>query len=128
MSTKGSILRIINHTKTSFLNYFGFPLGLEVGQGWKYESVVEKIWSMISFWRTNIILAPGRLVIINHIIGGMLNFFLNIWFISKSVVQGVNMMLRRFLLNKDRNKVIEIGWKWCIQGKENKGLGVVNIL
>lgn len=57
-----------------------------------------------------------------------MNFFLNIWSISKTAVQRLNRLLRRFLWNKEKDIVVEVGWRWCLQLRENGGLGVPNIV
>jgi len=37
----------------------------------------------------NLLRISGRLVVVNHMIGGLLNFFLNIWSISKSPINRI---------------------------------------
>jgi len=44
------------------------------------------------------------------------------------VVKGIHRVIRRFVWNKERDKVIEFGWRWFSQVTENGGLGVPNIL
>jgi len=66
--------------------------------------------------------------VINHILGGLLNFYLGVWSILKSVVGRINLLLCSFVWNKDSGKGIEVGWQWCTFPRELGGLGLPNIL
>jgi len=61
-------------------------------------------------------------------LGGLLNFYLGVWSLSKVAIGRINKLVRRFIWNKDSGKGIEVGWQWCSLPREKGGLGIPNIL
>jgi len=71
---------IPHHT---IFNYLGCLLGLGVTQSSRDDWLVAKVRDKLGKWSRNHLSTAGRLVILNHMIGGLLNFYLGIWSLSK---------------------------------------------
>jgi len=66
--------------------------------------------------------------VVNHILGGLINFYLGVCTISKAAVGRINWLLQRFIWNKESDKDTYVGWQWCTFPRELDGLGLLNIL
>ena len=78
-------------------------------------------------WQRNSLSMAGRVIVVNHIIGGMMNFYLGVWSLSKAAIARVNRLLGDFIWGKSGGKGIRVGWSWCALPRDLGGLGVPNI-
>ena len=109
------------------LGYLGCPTGFGVAQSTKDEWLVEQVRVKLGKWTGRFLSMSGRVIVVNHIIGGMMNFYLGTWSLSKAAIARVNRLLGDFVWGKEGGKGIRVGWKWCALPKACGGLGVPNI-
>ena len=107
--------------------YLGCPTGFGIEQSDRDEWVVERVRTKLGKWVRNSLSLAGRVIVVNHIIGGMMNFYLGVWSLSKAAIARVNRLLGDFIWGKKGGKGIRVGWTWCALPKEFGGLGIPNI-
>ena len=110
------------------MGYLGCPMGFGVAQSMKDEWLVEQVSGKLGQWTGIFLSMAGQVIVVNHIIGGLMNFYLGTWSLSKVAIVRVNRLLRDFVWGKEGGKGIRVGWKWCALPKGCGGLGVPNII
>lgn len=110
------------------VEYLGCPTGFGVAQSTKDEWLVDRVRGKVGKWQNKSLSMPGRVIVVNHIIGGMMNFYLGIWSLSKAAIARVNRLLGDFIWGKEGGKGVRVGWSWCALPKALGGLGVPNII
>ena len=110
------------------MSYLGCPTGFGVAQSTKDEWLVEQVRGKLGKWTGRFLSMAGRVIVVNHIIGGMMNFYLGTWSLSKAAMIRVNRLLGDFVWGKEGGKGIRVGWQWCALPKGCGGLGVPNII
>lgn len=65
-------------------------LGFRVSQGARDEWFIDRLKGRLVKWGIRGISLLGRLVVFKHIICGMLNFYLELWSMSKEELRRVN--------------------------------------
>ena len=71
---------------SSVMGYLGCPTGFGVAQSTKDEWLVDRVRGKLGKWKGQFLSMAGRVVVVNHIIGGMMNFYLGIWTLSKAAI------------------------------------------
>ena len=104
--------------------YLECPPGFGITQGSRDDWLVSKISDKLGKWKRGNLSIAGRIVVINHILGGLLNFYLGFCSFSKATIARINKIMRSFIWNKDSGRGIEVGWQWCILPREKGGLGI----
>ena len=90
--------------------YLGCPTGFGIEQSDRNEWVVERVRAKLGKWVRNSLSLAGRVIVVNHIIGGMMNFYLGVWSLSKAAIARVNRLLGDFIWGKEEGKGIRVGW------------------
>jgi hypothetical protein len=107
--------------------YLGCPTGFGIAQSDRDEWVVERVRTKVGKWQNRSLAMAGRVIVINHIIGGMMNFYLGVWALSKAAIGRINSILGDFVWGKEGGRGIRVGWSWCALPRECGGLGIPNI-
>ncbi|CAM8914180.1 unnamed protein product [Rhodiola kirilowii] len=112
--------------------YLGMPLVVGQRKTEVFKSIVEKIWRKVKDWKSRLLSAAGREVLVKAVIQAMPIYMMSVYHFPKKVIADISMMVQQFWWAKKGSK--SISWlsqnilqkKKCEGGIGFKDLGIFN--
>ncbi|XP_062114152.1 uncharacterized protein LOC133825189 [Humulus lupulus] len=127
LEDKHGICQLLNLTEGSFpLHYLGVPLR---PTKWKHsdcEIIIQKIRTKLFSWSSKHLSYAGRLLLIQSVLFGLCNFWMNVFILPQSIIKEVDKLCRQFLWGASgtRSKLHFASWQQVCRPKAFGGLGL----
>ncbi|XP_062114038.1 uncharacterized protein LOC133825058 [Humulus lupulus] len=127
LEDKKGICQLLNLTEGSFpLHYLGVPLR---PTKWKHSDcdiIIQKIRTKLFSWSSKHLSYAGRLLLIQYVLFGLCNFWMNVFILPQSIIKEVDKLCRQFLWGTSgtRSKLHFASWQQVCRPKAFGGLGL----
>ncbi|XP_042972927.1 uncharacterized protein LOC122304723 [Carya illinoinensis] len=109
----------------SFEKYLGLPTLLGRSKVAAFHSLLDRIWSRITNWKTKWLSAIGKEVLLKAVLQAIPTYTMGIFLLPMSISNKVNKLMKKFWcgFNEDHSKMQWLKWDKLNQGKTKGALG-----
>ncbi|CAN0837506.1 LINE-1 retrotransposable element ORF2 protein [Linum grandiflorum] len=104
--------------------YLGVPLTAGKLKKHDCRGLLEKITSRISDWKSRLLSYAGRLQLLESVIGGILQYWMSIFLLPKSLLVEIELLCNRFLWGKQEGERCRMAWKSLAFPRKEGGCGL----
>ncbi|CAM8990804.1 unnamed protein product [Rhodiola kirilowii] len=117
------VVQVSSHSR-----YLGLPLMVGQRKTETCRSIVEKIWKRVNDWKSKLLSAAGREVLVKAVIQAMPVYMMSVYLFPKSVISEMARLIQQFWWNKKGSKGISWLSQDMLQTKKYEGgLGFKNL-
>lgn len=110
--------------------YLGLPLSNVKLPLSAFAPLIARVDRYLATWKAVLQTKAGRVVLINAVLGGLLNYMMGALLLPRGVVDAIDKRHRAFLWtgsDKASDAHCLIAWEDVCKDKEDDGLGIINI-
>lgn len=112
------------------ITYLGVPLHWKTLNTTDWNPLVSKIEKKLQTWKGSLLSLGGRVTLLNSVISALPLYWLSIYKIPVTVCSKIDKIRKKFLWSgssAEKRKYHLIAWEYVCLGKDQGGLGVLNL-
>ncbi|XP_039145636.1 uncharacterized protein LOC120282866 [Dioscorea cayenensis subsp. rotundata] len=112
------------------VTYLGIPISGRRPRNHDWRSLIDKIKSRLSTWKSNYLSIGGRLTLLNSVLSSLPTFWMSMFCLPKWVIKEIDRIRRDFLWSgpdMDIPRCRLVAWQAICRSKEQGGWGILNL-